>query len=81
MAAPEPRAPVLAACTMPLLMKTPPVYVLLPERMSVPVPSFVSPPEPVPMAPLSVVLPLPPTVRLVLMPVIVPETVRVPASL
>ena len=45
------------------------------ERVTVPVPSFVSAPEPRPSVPLSVVLPAPPTMRPRFELVTFPETV------
>jgi len=43
-----------------------PVYELLPDKVNVPVPSLVNVPEPVLIIVLTVVLPLPPIVRLIL---------------
>ena len=48
----------------PLLMRTPPVKVLAPEeRHTFQQPDIVTPPEPLPMTPLRVVLPAPLTVK------------------
>ena len=65
----------------PTLTAVTPVYVLGPDRTSVPDPSFVTPPV-VPMAPPIVVLPAPPTVSRNAAPLTSPDTVSAaPASL
>ena len=75
-----PRPLLFCTSTMPMLTVVKPVYVLVPESVSMPEPSLVRV-VPLPeITPLTVVLPLPPTVRPYVEPAILPLTVSVPAS-
>lgn len=76
--APAPRFPAPVTVTVPALMTVLPVYVLFPDIVRLPDPSFVKVP-PCAMDPLKIRFPAPPTVR-PNAPDVPPSTVRVSAS-